>query len=57
MILVEYIVYGVSMARPQAADGGDTIQVWRVLNKQSRTADNGWSSSLVVGCGATNSSP
>jgi hypothetical protein len=33
--------------------------IWRVtantLNKQSRTADNGWSSSLVVGRGANNS--
>jgi len=35
--------------------------VWRVaaniLNKQSRTADNGWSSSLGVGRGADNCSP
>ena len=35
--------------------------VWRVagntLNKQSRTADNGWSSDLVVGRGANNSLP
>ena len=34
---------------------------WRVaankLNKQSRTADNGWSSSLGIGRGANNSSP
>jgi hypothetical protein len=39
----------------------ETIQIWRVaatiLNKQSRTADKGWSSSLVVGRGANNSSP
>jgi hypothetical protein len=38
------------MARPQAADGGDSLQIWRVaaniLNKQSRTADKGWFSSL-----------
>ena len=37
------------------------LQIWRVaantLNKQSRTADNGWSSSLGVGQGANNSSP
>jgi hypothetical protein len=43
------------MARPQVADGGDGLQIWRVaaniLNKQSRTADKGWSSSLGVGCG------
>jgi hypothetical protein len=34
------------MARPQVADGGDSLQVWRVaaniLNKQSQTADK-WS--------------
>jgi hypothetical protein len=28
-----------------------------ILNKQSRTADKGWSSSLEVGRGANNSSP
>jgi hypothetical protein len=37
------------------------LQIWRVaaniLNKQSRTADNEWSSSLGVGRGANNSSP
>jgi len=42
--------YGV--ARPQVADGGEGLQIWRVaaniLNKQSRTADKGWSSSLEV---------
>jgi hypothetical protein len=49
------------MKRPQVADGGDALQVWRVavniLNKQSLTADMGWSSSLGVGRGANNSSP
>jgi hypothetical protein len=44
------------MERPQVADGGNGLQIWRVaaniLNKQSRTADNGWSSSLGVGRGA-----
>jgi hypothetical protein len=48
------------MARPQVADGGDGLQIWRaaanILNKQSRT-DKGWSSSLEVGCGANSSSP
>jgi hypothetical protein len=33
------------MARPQVADGGDGLQIWRVaaniLNKQSQTADKG----------------
>jgi hypothetical protein len=37
------------------------LNLWRVatniLNKQSRTADKGWSSSLGVGQGANNSSP
>jgi hypothetical protein len=45
------------MARPQVADGGDALQFWRVaaniLNKQSRTADKGWSSSLGLGVGLT----
>jgi hypothetical protein len=49
------------MVLPQVADGGDTLQVWRIagniLNKPSRTADKGWSSSLGVGRGADNSSP
>jgi hypothetical protein len=38
------------MARPQVADGGDALQVWRVaaniINKQLWTADKRWSSSL-----------
>jgi hypothetical protein len=33
------------MARPQVADGGEGLQIWRVaaniLDKQSRTADKG----------------
>jgi hypothetical protein len=47
------------MVCPQVVDGGNGLQIWRVtaniLNKQSRTADKGWSSSLGVGCGANNS--
>jgi hypothetical protein len=50
-----------SMARPRVADRGDGLQIWTVaaniLNKQSRTADSGWSSSLVVGRGANNPPP
>jgi hypothetical protein len=46
------------MARPQVVDGGDGLQIWRVaanvLNKQSRTTDRGWSSSMEVGRGANN---
>jgi hypothetical protein len=39
-------------------DGGDGLQIWRVaanmLNKQSRTAENGWSSSYGrLGLGLT----
>jgi hypothetical protein len=49
------------MARPRVADTEDGLQIWRVaaniLNKQSRTADSGWSSSLGVGRGANNPSP
>jgi hypothetical protein len=49
------------MARPQVADGGDSLQFWRVaanmLNKQSQTADKGLSSSLGDGHAANNSSP
>jgi hypothetical protein len=49
------------MARPQVADGGDALQVWMVaaniLNKQSRTPDKEWYSSLEVGRGASKSSP
>jgi hypothetical protein len=45
------------MVRPRVADRGDGLQIWRVaaniLNKQSRTADSGWSSSLGVGRGLT----
>jgi hypothetical protein len=45
------------MARPQVADGGDDLQLWReaanILNKQSRTADKGWSSSFGLGVGLT----
>jgi hypothetical protein len=37
------------------------LQIWKVaaniLNKQSRTADKGWSSSFRVGQGANNPSP
>jgi hypothetical protein len=46
---------------PQVAGGGDCLHIRRVaaiiLNKQSRTAEKGWSSSLGVGRGAISSSP
>jgi hypothetical protein len=45
------------MARPQVADGGDALQLWseaaNILNKHSRTADKGWSSSWGLGVGLT----
>jgi hypothetical protein len=48
------------MARPQVADGGDGLQIWRVaantVNKQSWTAEKGWFSRLGFGLGANNSS-
>jgi hypothetical protein len=50
-----------SMARPRVADRGDGLQIWRVaaniFNKQSRTADSGWSSRLGVGRWANNLPP
>jgi hypothetical protein len=45
------------MARPKVADGREGLQIWRVaantLNRQSRTADKGWPSSLGVERGLT----
>ncbi|KAJ4428435.1 hypothetical protein ANN_24472 [Periplaneta americana] len=53
--------YHHGMARPQVADRGDGLRIWRVavniLNKQSWTADKGWSSSLGLGRRANNPSP
>jgi hypothetical protein len=58
---VRWVPCHYGMARPQVADGGDALQLWReaanIVNKQSRTADKGWSSILGVGRGANNSSP
>jgi hypothetical protein len=46
------------IVHPRVADGGNGLQIWRVaaniLNKQSRTADRGWSLSFVVGRSANN---
>jgi hypothetical protein len=56
-IHVKWVACHHGMARPRVADGGEGLQVWRVaaniLNKQSRTADKGWSSSLGIGRGLT----
>jgi hypothetical protein len=44
-IQVKWVPCHQGMARPQVADGGDRLQIWRVaantLNKQSRPADKG----------------
>jgi hypothetical protein len=46
-----------SMARPRVADGRPGLQHWRladnILNKQKRTNEKGWSSSLGLGVGPT----
>jgi hypothetical protein len=59
IIHVRYVSCHQGMERPQVADGGNALKVRReaanILNKQSWTADKGWSSSLGVGRGANNS--
>jgi hypothetical protein len=51
-ICVKCVPYHHGVARPQVADGGDDHWVWRtaanISNKQSRTADKGWSFSVWV---------
>jgi hypothetical protein len=46
------------MARPQVADGGDGLQIWRVaaiiLNKKSRSANREWLCILKRWAGADN---
>jgi hypothetical protein len=48
------------MVCPWVLDGGNDLQIWKLaansLNKQPWTADRGWSSSLGVGQGGSNSS-
>jgi hypothetical protein len=63
VIVINILLYNSchnEMARPQAAGGGDSLQIWRVapniFNKESRTADKEQSSSLGVGRGGNNSS-
>jgi hypothetical protein len=54
---VKWVHFQYDTTRPQVADGGNGLQIWRVaaniLNKQSRTADKGWSSRLGLGVGLT----
>jgi hypothetical protein len=57
LVHVKWVHCHHGMARPRLADTGYGLEIWRVaaniLNKQSRTADSGWSSSLGVGRGLT----
>jgi hypothetical protein len=52
-IHVKWVVCHCGMARLQVADAGNGLQIWRaaanISNKESRTADKTWSSSLGVG--------
>jgi hypothetical protein len=45
------------MTRSRVADGRDGVQLWKlatnILNKQPRSNDKGWSSSLGLGVGLT----
>jgi hypothetical protein len=54
---VKWVLCHHGMARSQVADGGDGLQIWKVaakiLNKHSRIADTGWSSTLGVVVGLT----
>jgi hypothetical protein len=55
LVHVKWVPCHHGTARPQVADGGDGLQIWRaaanVLNKHSWTADKGWSSRMGVGRG------
>jgi hypothetical protein len=55
---VRWVLFHHSMGRSQVADGEEGLQIWmvtaKIMNKQSRTADKGWSSSLWVGHGTNN---
>jgi hypothetical protein len=55
---VTWVPHHHGMVLLQVADGGDSLQIWRVaaniFNKQSLTADREWFSSLGVGRGANN---
>jgi hypothetical protein len=57
----KWVICHHGMARLQLADGGDALHFWRsaanILNKQSWTADKGWSTSLGVGHGSNNYAP
>jgi hypothetical protein len=55
---MKWVPYHQGMARPQVADGGDGLLLWKVaasiFNKQSPTADKGWPSNFGVGRGVKN---
>jgi hypothetical protein len=52
-----YFLYDVQLPRHCASSGCGWRVAANILNKQSLTADKGWSSCLGVGRGANNSSP
>jgi hypothetical protein len=55
--MVSWVPCHHGMARPQVADGGDGLQIWRVaaniFNKQSRSVDKGCPPAWGLGVGAT----
>jgi hypothetical protein len=57
LFIIIYIYYNC----PRVADGEDSLQIWReaanILNKESRTADERWSSSSGFRLGTNNFSP
>jgi hypothetical protein len=61
LIFNDYIIFRPMLGGSLVTTAWRALQVWMVaaniLNKQSRTADNGWSSSFGVGRGANKSSP
>jgi hypothetical protein len=65
VLRIEYLIVILSLSQGHGESSGcgwrNGLQIWRVaaniLNKQSWTAEKGWSSRLVVGEGANNSSP
>jgi hypothetical protein len=56
-ILVKWVLCHHDMVRPQVAEGGKGLQIWRVaaniLNKQSWTADKGGPPAWGLGGGLT----
>jgi hypothetical protein len=57
LVHVKWVPLHHDMARPQVSDGGDGLQKWSVaaniLNKQSRTAEEGGPPTRGLGVGLT----